>query len=65
MEFEKKAYSVQNVARILSVAEKTVYRWIAIGEIPALKVGKRFMIFANDLESWLNSKRSETAQHIP
>ena len=39
--FERRLLTIQEVAEILSVGERTVRRWIAEGELDALRVGPR------------------------
>lgn len=52
---ELKAFlTVQETAKILSVSVSTVYRMIESGELSAKKVGARYIIKAQDLETYIN-----------
>lgn len=56
---EKEYLTVSEVCRKYSVTRLTVYRWIYIGELSAVKVGKCYRIKADDLETFIrNSKRA-------
>ena len=45
--------SVAAVARHCGVSNKTVYRWIDRGELPALKLGGLLRVDPSDLEFFL------------
>jgi len=46
-------YSVKQVAVILSVSEKTVYRILASGELKGFRVGKLYRIAKESIEGYL------------
>jgi excisionase family DNA binding protein len=50
--------TAQQVADALGVAERTVRRWIARGELNATKSGRSFSIRAEDVEAMLGSASS-------
>ncbi|MBN1778633.1 MAG: helix-turn-helix domain-containing protein [Candidatus Buchananbacteria bacterium] len=48
----------EQVAKIMQVGLKTVYRWIAAGKLPASQVGyKTYRIFEQDLLLFLRQNR--------
>ncbi len=49
--------NVREVARLLAVSEKTLYRWIARGEIPAYKVGEVYRFNRVDLMEWATQRK--------
>ncbi|HHX98967.1 MAG TPA: PTS sugar transporter subunit IIA [Kiritimatiellia bacterium] len=49
--------TVRDAARALSVAEKTVYRWIQSGGLPAYRVAGQYRINRAMLFDWATSKR--------
>ncbi|TNF22456.1 MAG: helix-turn-helix domain-containing protein [Deltaproteobacteria bacterium] len=51
--------SVADVATLLSVSEKTVYRWIQQGRLPAYRLGQQFRFNKSELLEWA------TAQRVP
>ena len=48
---------VRDVAGILNVSEKTVYRWIQQGQLPAYRVNDQYRFNRSELLEWANSKR--------
>jgi excisionase family DNA binding protein len=50
----KKYMSVGEVAKILGFCEKTVYRKIWGGEIPAKQIGRRIRIEVEAFENYMN-----------
>lgn len=49
--------TVKEVSGILSVSEKTIYRWIKSSEIPALRVGEQYRFNRVELLEWANAKK--------
>ena len=46
--------TIDEVAKIMKVSFKTVYRWISAGRLPAAKVGyKTYRVFEDDLVKFL------------
>ena len=45
--------STEQVAEVLAVKPKTVRRWIASGELPAVKLHRQWRIRAHELERLL------------
>ena len=53
---EQKAFlSVSETARLLSVSYKTILMLIYTGQIPAVKVSRRYIIKASDLVKYIQS----------
>lgn len=52
------AMTVKDVAAFLSVDEKTIYRLVIKGEIPGFKVLGSWRFQRHDLQSWIESKKS-------
>jgi PTS system nitrogen regulatory IIA component len=51
--------NLKQVAKHLGISEKTVYRLIARGELPAVKVGRQWRFNRQEMESWLRRERPE------
>lgn len=49
--------NVQDAARLLSVSEKSVYRWIKQGVLPAYKVNEQYRFNRAELLAWATSRR--------
>lgn len=52
--------TVPEVARYLRSSEMTIYRLIRANELPAVQVGRRFLIRKTALESFLEDSRTDT-----
>ena len=52
--------SVKAAAELLNVSEKTVYRWIRQGVIPAIKLQGQYRFDRGELEGWARHKRIAT-----
>lgn len=49
--------SVPDAARLLRVSEKTIYRWIKQGVLPAYRVSDQYRFNAAELLAWATSRR--------
>lgn len=49
--------TVQDIARIFSLSEKTVYRWINKGDIPAYKINEQYRFNRTEIIEWATAKR--------
>lgn len=56
--------SVKDTARLLSVSEKTVYRWIKQQTIPAYRVGDQYRFNRAELLEWATSRRIPLSPEI-
>lgn len=45
--------TVSDVCRYLSVTNETVYSWIKKTDIPAIRVGKRWLFDKTELDRWI------------
>jgi excisionase family DNA binding protein len=57
--------TLPEVARLLKVAEKTVYTMAQKGELPAFKVGGQWRFRRTDLDAWIDAKtRRSDGKHV-
>jgi PTS system nitrogen regulatory IIA component len=56
--------SVREVARILSVTEKTIYRWIKQQSIPAYRVQDQYRFNRSEVLEWATSRRLNVSSSI-
>lgn len=49
--------TVRDAAELLSVSEKTIYRWIAQGKLPAYRVNEQYRFNRAELLEWATSQR--------
>ncbi len=50
-------YSIEDVATLLSVSDKTIRRWIKSGELVAHRIGRQWRISKTDLNTFLRLRR--------
>lgn len=46
--------SVEEAARIIGVTRSAIYAYIALGEIPSFKLGRRRLMLVKSLEAFVN-----------
>lgn len=56
--------SVRDSARILNVSEKTIYRWIKQGTLPAYRVNEQYRFNRAELLEWATSRRVNVSANI-
>ncbi len=56
--------TVRDVTRILRVSEKTVYRWIRQGTLPAYRVNEQYRFNRAELQEWATSRRINVSPEI-
>ena len=61
---ERYIYSVEKVAELIDVHQKTVHRYIKEGKLQAKKVGGRWRIHGNDLSSFVGYKDNSGADTV-
>lgn len=54
----KPALSVKDVADLLSVDSKTVYRLAKRGELPGFKVAGSWRFMQGDIEQWIEAQKT-------
>lgn len=54
--------TTEEVLEYLQVNLRTVYRLIKAGKIPAVRVGRQWRFRKRDIDAWLDSQRSRTAE---
>jgi PTS system nitrogen regulatory IIA component len=55
---------VKDAARLLSVSEKTIYRWIKQGSIPAYRLNEQYRFNRAELLEWATSRRISLSPEI-
>lgn len=49
-------YTVDDLERILRVSGTTIYRWIRLKKLPALRIQKKFLFPKKEFEKWLSGQ---------
>ena len=57
--------TTEEVLEYLQVNLRTVYRLIKAGKIPAVRVGRQWRFRKRDIDAWLDSQRSRSADTAP
>jgi len=55
---------VRDVARLLNVSEKTVYRWITQGSLPAYRINDQYRFNRAELLEWATSNKINVSPEI-
>jgi PTS system nitrogen regulatory IIA component len=55
---------VKDTARLLNVSEKTIYRWIKQGSIPAYRLNEQYRFNRAELLEWATSRRISISPEI-
>ena len=53
----EKYLTVEEVAKYLSYAEKTIYKWVLNEEIPYIKINQTIRFRLSDIECWLEKNK--------
>ncbi len=56
--------NVREAAKILSVSEKTIYRWINQGNLPAYRVNEQYRFNRAELLEWATSRKINVSPEI-
>jgi PTS system nitrogen regulatory IIA component len=56
--------SVRDVAKLLDVSEKTVYRWISQGILPAYRVAEQYRFNRAELLEWATSRKMNVSVEL-
>jgi PTS system nitrogen regulatory IIA component len=56
--------TVRDSARLLNISEKTVYRWIKDGKIPAYRINEQYRFNRAELLEWATSQRINVSAQI-
>lgn len=55
----KEMLSVSEACEFLRISQPTLYRYIGQGEVPALKIGAKWLFHRESLEKWIRSQVKE------
>ena len=56
--------TVSNMTDILQVSRPNIDRLIAIGDLPAAKIGKQYRVKTDDFVKWWNGRVQQTQRNI-
>ncbi len=52
-------FTLKEIAERLKVSERTVWRWVHSGALPAIKLGQQWRIRDDDLDEFLEARRAQ------
>lgn len=52
-----KLLTVRELAQVLGIHEKTVYDWVAKGQLPCVRLGNRLRFLPSDVSRWLQARK--------
>lgn len=55
----EKLLTLKEVANLLQINERTVYRWVTDNKLPAYKLGKVWRIEEAELKAWLEAHKNK------
>lgn len=56
--------TVRDVAQLLNVSEKSIYRWINKGEIPVYRVKEQYRFSKSEILAWATSRRISLPEEL-
>jgi nitrogen PTS system EIIA component len=56
--------TVRDVANLLNISEKTIYRWIREGNIPSYRINEQYRFHRAELLEWATARRMEVSAEI-
>ena len=60
----EKMLTVADIREYLSVTNETVYNWIKKSDLPAYRIGKRWMFDKSELDVWIKSGKSSGKEGV-
>jgi PTS system nitrogen regulatory IIA component len=57
--------TVKDVAKLLNVNEKTIYRWLKQGSLPAYQLGNQYRFNKAELLEWATSRQIGVSRIFP
>lgn len=59
------SYTIEEVAQLLKVSKLTLYDLVKKGELPVFRVGRQMRIDANDLDIYINNRKTHQSTALP
>ncbi|WP_036217566.1 helix-turn-helix domain-containing protein [Marinospirillum minutulum] len=60
----EQALTVKQVAELLNVNERTIYRMAASGKIPGFKVADSWRFLPKDIQNWIEDQKAQSATRV-
>jgi PTS system nitrogen regulatory IIA component len=56
--------TVRDAARVLAVSEKTIYRWVGQGRLPAYRINEQYRFNKSELLEWATAQKVQVSPEI-
>lgn len=60
----RQSLSAKQVQQILGISQPTFYHIIRTGQLKAIKVGRAYRVFPDDLDAFIIAKKREMAEKV-
>ncbi len=60
---KKRTYTVEESAKILGIGRSAAYQAVGTGELPAIRIGRRWLVPVQALEQLLSSAKASTPEN--
>ena len=64
MNSEETLWDVEEVAKYLKVSKDTIYRWIESKQMPAVRIGKKWLFRKESIDLWLKELERQQKETI-
>ncbi|MBQ4479575.1 MAG: helix-turn-helix domain-containing protein [Victivallales bacterium] len=65
MNSDESLWKVEDVGKYLNVSKDTIYRWIETKQMPAVRIGKKWLFRKEEVDTWLDSiQKRRSPLHI-
>jgi len=54
MNADDSLWDIDEVSQYLKLTKDTIYRWIDKKQMPAIKIGKKWLFRRNEIDAWLD-----------
>jgi len=61
---DKEILTVRQVAELLQIDERTIYKLARQGSIPSFKVSNQWRFLKQDIESWIEQKKKAITDKV-
>ena len=55
---DEKWLSVEEIGKYLNTSKDTIYKWIEQRDMPAHRVGRKWMFQRSDIDAWIKSGKA-------
>jgi len=64
MSSDESLWKVEDVGKYLNVSKDTIYRWIESKQMPAVRIGKKWLFRKESIDLWLKELKRQQKETI-